>query len=102
MSARFATITVACVSAGTCGGGGDYTDAAGHGQAYVVSKEHGVWGAAEAVPGLAALNSGGSAQLYVLSCGPPDGCGGGGYYTDNAAICRRSSPPPATAAGAPP
>jgi hypothetical protein len=80
----FATITVACVSAGTCGGGGDYTDAAGHGQAYVVSKEHGVWGAAAAVRGLAALNSGGSAQLYVLSCGPPDGCGGGGYYTDSA------------------
>jgi hypothetical protein len=80
----FATITMSCVSAGTCGGGGDYTDAAGHGQAYIVSQQHGTWGTAKAVPGLAALNRGGSAQLYVLSCGPPNGCGAGGYYTDSA------------------
>ena len=80
----FATFTLACVSAGNCDGGGDYTDAAGHGQAYVVSQQHGIWGTAKAVPGLATLNGGGSAQLYVLSCGTPNGCGAGGYYTDSA------------------
>jgi hypothetical protein len=80
----FATITLSCVSAGTCGGGGDYTDAAHHGQAYVASQQHGTWGTAKAVPGLIALNSGGDAQLYVLSCGAPNGCGAGGYYTDSA------------------
>jgi hypothetical protein len=80
----FATFTLACASAGTCDGGGDYTDAADHGQAYVVSQQHGIWGTAKAMPGLVALNSGGSVQLYVLSCGTPNGCGAGGYYTDSA------------------
>jgi len=69
--------------AGTCGGGGDYTDSTHHGQAYVVSRQHGTWGTAEAVPGLTGLNGGGDAQLYVLSCGAPNGCGAGGYYTDS-------------------
>jgi len=79
----FVTFTLSCVSAGTCGGGGDYTDSTHHGQAYVVSRQHGTWGTAEAVPGLTGLNGGGDAQLYVLSCGAPNGCGAGGYYTDS-------------------
>jgi hypothetical protein len=79
----FATFTLSCVSAGTCGGGGDYTDSAHHGQAYVVNRQHGTWGTAEAVPGLTGLNAGGDSQLYVLSCGAPNGCGAGGYYTDS-------------------
>jgi hypothetical protein len=40
----------------------------------------GTWGVAHEVPGTAALNKGGNAQIESLSC-PSDGnCGAGGYY----------------------
>jgi hypothetical protein len=42
----------------------------------------GTWGKAEPVPGLAALNTGGSARIVVLSCASPGNCGALGTYTD--------------------
>jgi hypothetical protein len=48
--------SVSCASAGNCGAGGFYRDAAGIDQAWVVSEKNGTWGKAEEVPGTAALN----------------------------------------------
>jgi hypothetical protein len=40
------------------------------------------WGTAEEVPGMATLNTGGDAQLTVVSCSQPGDCSGGGFYLD--------------------
>jgi hypothetical protein len=41
------------------------------------------WGTAEEVPGLAALNTGGAAQVLSVSCAAPGECSAGGYYADS-------------------
>jgi hypothetical protein len=48
--------SVSCPAAGTCTVGGFYTDAAKHGQAFVVTETRGTWGTAKELPGLGALN----------------------------------------------
>ena len=73
-----------CGSAGSCAEGGSYADAAGHGQAFVVSEANGVWGRAEEVPGTAALNRGGEASVWAVSCAVSRYCVAGGSYTDAA------------------
>ena len=40
----------------------------------------GSWGTAEEVPGIAALNKGGSAGINSVSCASAGNCGAGGYY----------------------
>jgi hypothetical protein len=42
----------------------------------------GHWAAAQAIPGLAALNTGGSARVEALSCATPGNCAAGGTYQD--------------------
>jgi D-alanine-D-alanine ligase-like ATP-grasp enzyme len=42
----------------------------------------GTWGKAEEVPGTAALNAGGTAEVYSVSCASAGNCSAGGYYTD--------------------
>jgi hypothetical protein len=74
---------VSCASAGNCGGGGYYTDSSGHTQEFVVREVNGTWRTAREVPGTAALNTGGAAQVYSVSCGSAGNCGAGGYYTDS-------------------
>src|SRR5262249_20920187 len=59
---------VSCASAGNCAAGGSYTDGSGHQQAFVVSERNGSWRTAIKVPGSAALNKGGSAIVYSVSC----------------------------------
>ena len=73
---------VSCWSAGNCGAVGGYTDASGGSQVFVAGERKGRWGKAEEVPGLAALNVGGDAQVYSLSCAPGGGCAAGGRYED--------------------
>ena len=75
--------SVSCARAGTCAAGGSYTDSSGGGQAFVVSETNGTWGAAEQVPGIAALNSGGSAFTGSVSCAAAASCAAGGWYTDS-------------------
>jgi hypothetical protein len=74
------TLAVSCASAGNCGAGGDYGDASGHYQAFVVSETNGTWGAAEQVPGTAALNTGGEAEIGSVSCASAGNCSAGGFY----------------------
>jgi hypothetical protein len=76
--------SVSCASAGNCSAGGDYTDSAGHGQAFVVNRTHGVWRTAEEVPGTAALNAGGFAEVESVSCAAARTCSAGGSYSDSA------------------
>ncbi len=75
--------SVSCWSAGNCGAGGyNYGEIDAPGQVFVVSERNGRWGRAEEVPGTAALNLGGNAQLTSVSCALPGNCAAGGYYTD--------------------
>ena len=73
-----------CASAGNCTAGGNYTDSAGHHQAFVVDQVNGVWGNAQEVPGTGALNVGGNARVVSLSCRSTTGCSAGGTYVDGA------------------
>jgi len=41
------------------------------------------WGAAQEMPGSAALNQGGDAQVNSVSCSSPGNCSAGGFYTDS-------------------
>jgi hypothetical protein len=48
----------------------------------VVSTSNGRWRQAIEVPGLAALNKGGDAEVISVSCASPGSCAAGGFYTD--------------------
>ena len=74
--------SLSCVSAGNCGAGGFYTDGSGKEQAFVVSQVNGKWGTAAEVPGTAALNIGGDAQVSSVSCGSAGNCSAAGTYAD--------------------
>jgi hypothetical protein len=74
--------SVSCASAGNCAAGGDYIDGSGHRQAFVVSQRAGSWGKATEVPGSAALNAGGNARVFSVSCASAGNCVAGGYYAD--------------------
>jgi hypothetical protein len=72
--------SVSCASAGKCLAGGQYTDGAGHEQAFVISETRGTWGRAIEVPGSGTLNKGGDAEVTSVSCASPGHCAAGGYY----------------------
>ena len=74
--------SVSCKPGGNCVAGGLYEDGSDHGQAFVVSSKKGRWGKASKVPGSGALNAGGSAGVYSVSCGSAGNCAAGGYYRD--------------------
>ena len=67
--------------AGSCTVGGFYGNSGT--QAFVANETHSTWGTAEEVPGTAALNSGGYASIYSISCASPGNCSAGGSYTDS-------------------
>jgi len=73
--------SVSCGRAGDCSAGGHYTDASGHLQAFVAGEARGVWGPAQEVPGTAALNKGGDAQVSSVSCARAGDCSAGGFYS---------------------
>jgi hypothetical protein len=77
-----AVLSVSCESARNCAAGGFYRDGSGHQQAFVVSERNGLWGKAIEVQGLAALSTGGFAELRSLSCTPGGYCAAGGDTTD--------------------
>lgn len=73
---------MSCGRAGDCSAGGFYLDASRRLQAFVASEARGVWGKAQQVPGTAALNKGGDAQLSSVSCAKAGNCGAVGFYMD--------------------
>jgi hypothetical protein len=76
--------SVSCASAGNCAAVGAYADSGRHEQGFAVIEKNGVWGQAAGVPGLAALNKGGSAGISEVSCPSAGNCTAGGSYTDGA------------------
>jgi hypothetical protein len=74
---------VSCSSPGNCAAAGQYTDRSGRQQGFVVSEKKDSWGRAIEVPRLAALNTGGNAEIMSLSCGSAGNCAIGGYYTNS-------------------
>ena len=78
--------SLSCASAGNCAAGGSYESGLGIDQAFVVDETGGLWGKAEEVPGTAALNTGGGAFVFSLSCASAGNCSAGGAYADRAGI----------------
>ena len=75
--------SVSCASAGNCSAGGFYLDGSQHLHAFTAEETSGTWGTAQEVPGSAALNTGGSAQVTSVSCGSADNCSAIGFYGDS-------------------
>ena len=73
---------VSCTPGSNCVVGGIYTDGDGHAQGFVASEKNGRWGQAIEVPGLGALNVGGSAGVSAVSCASAGDCTAGGDYAD--------------------
>src|SRR5215470_5789731 len=71
--------SVSCAAAGSCAAGGQYK-ASGRLQAFVVTKVGGRWRKAIEVPGTAALNTGGNAEVLSVSCAAAGSCAAGGFY----------------------
>src|SRR5260370_40606801 len=74
MTAAVAAVGVASLASGS---------AAADTGAVAASLSSHVWGAAEEVPGTAALNQLGFAELTSMSCGAAGNCSAGGFYTDS-------------------
>jgi len=75
-------LSVSCAAAGNCAAGGFYTDGSFHTEAFVAVERSGRWGRAAEVPGSAALNAGGFAQVSAVSCASAGNCAAGGFYRD--------------------
>ena len=73
-------LSVSCATAGDCGAGGFYTDAAGQQQAFIAAEASGTWHSAQEVPGSGAANACGYAEIASVSCAAAGDCSAGGYY----------------------
>jgi len=80
-STNAAVNSVSCTSAGNCTAAGSYSGSGGG--AFVVSQANGIWGTAQAVPGMASLAPHGGAVTSV-SCAAANRCSAGGQYGDSA------------------
>ena len=76
-------LSVSCWRADYCAAGGFYTRKLGYQQAFVVLERGGRWGKAVEVPGSAALNAGGNAEVASVSCASRGACTAGGFYTEH-------------------
>ena len=75
-----AVTSVSCGAAGNCAAAGFYASGL---QGFVAVERHGVWGTAIEVPGLAALNKYGQAQVWSVSCASAGSCAAVGDYEDS-------------------
>jgi hypothetical protein len=81
---RYVQVTsLSCAPAGNCAAGGSYIARNDTGQGFVAVEKNGRWGKTTGVPGLAALNAGGAAQVSSVSCAAAGSCAAGGYYWTN-------------------
>jgi hypothetical protein len=77
-------LAVSCASSGNCAIGGSYTDDNKQVQAFAATEANGRWSPAAEVPGIAALNRGGLAQLDSLDCPAAGHCTAAGSYAPQA------------------
>src|SRR5262249_61327709 len=75
-------VSLAGAAVGQRPDGAVYADASDLQEAFVADESGGPWGAAQEVPGTAALNAGGLAATQAVSCAPAGGCSAGGGYTN--------------------
>jgi hypothetical protein len=75
------TSSVSCAPAGDCAAVGNYNGRSGH-QGFVTVERNGGWSKAIEIPGLAALNKGGAATVFSVSCVPAGNCAAVGNYAD--------------------
>ncbi len=78
--------SISCASAGNCVAGGYYTEVSRRDQAFVVTEKKGTWGKAFEVPGSGALNAGGGAGVYSVSCTSAGNCAAAGGYADSSSV----------------
>lgn len=71
---------LSCAAPGECAAAGIYQLPGHVTEGFVVSQAHGTWGTARPVPGLAALNRGGDAEIPSISCPAAGECAAGGSY----------------------
>jgi hypothetical protein len=83
---RAAVTSVSCGSGRYCVAVGYYTDSSGDTQGFLDSETNGTWAQAAEGPGLAALNAGGDAAAFTVSCASAGNCGVGGDYTDGVLV----------------
>ena len=76
--------SVSCAPAGNCSAGGQYSTGpcCNSYQVFVVEETNGTWGTAMEIPGTAALNTTGNAQVTSVSCASAGNCSVGGWYQD--------------------
>jgi hypothetical protein len=72
-------VSISCPSAGNCTATGDYYNASGAQQPFVVSEVNGSWRTATQVPGIAAPGTG--AMIWSVSCASAGNCGAGGSFS---------------------
>jgi len=72
--------SVSCTSATSCVAGGSYKDSDGHYQAFVSVFDGTTWTDTEVA---GALNTGGNAEIYSVSCTSATSCVAGGSYKDS-------------------
>src|SRR5262249_2990098 len=75
--------SVSGAAPGNCGAGGASLDRSRHGQVFVASQANGPSRPATEVPGTAALNQRGAADVASVSCGSPGNCSAVGDYRDS-------------------
>ncbi len=76
-------LSVSCWRADYCAAGGFYTRKLGYQQAFVVLEHAGRGARPLEVPGSAALNAGGKAEVASVSCVSGGACTAGGFYTEH-------------------
>ncbi len=81
--------SISCASAGNCTAVGELAPTSPK-ALFTVSEKHGVWGTAQAVPGLAALlgRKPVEARFAALSCSSAGNCGAAGFYSPSAKVTR--------------
>jgi hypothetical protein len=72
--------SVSCASAGNCSAGGTYHAGRRGWQGFVTTERDGRWSTATGVPGLAALNKSGFAEVSSVWCTSAGNCAAGGDY----------------------
>jgi hypothetical protein len=74
---------ISCRANASCSAGGQYRDAGGNYQGFLVSEEHGVWKTATtlALPG-GAQQAGKNGGVVGVSCSSPGNCSAGAAYLD--------------------
>lgn len=73
---------VSCPEPGDCSTGGGFSTGPSTIEAFVDDQRQGRWGTAKEVPGTAALNVGGNADLGRVTCPMAGSCSAAGVYVD--------------------